>query len=237
MENLFGYRHVIDKKTKDLLISSLKKIIKKFDLRNIGFIGVIGSFKEEYSHDVDILIFPSKEVKLGQSIITVSKIYELLEKELKKHHERFYPVISPRKNMQEMIYYLAGLQEGGAGLIPIHSLFFSDYKSFKKFNPKHFQKEIKKTIITLYGDFRIIKELKKDVPQYRLEPYFLILDFEMSSKLKNFPRHLVRASAESLFSYLKLKYKLKIKENIHSLGDIEKEIFMLLKQLDKITYK
>jgi hypothetical protein len=236
MESIQGYRHIIDKKTKELLITSVKKVIKTFDLKNIGFVGIIGSLKEEYSHDIDILIFPSKEAKIGEAIISVAEFYVRLGKELKKHHERFYPVVSPKKNMQEMIYYIAGLQEGGAGLIPIHSLFFPDYRSFKIFNPEDFQKEIKKSLINFYGNFEIIKELN-DIPQKKLEPYFLILDFEMSSKLKTFPRHLIRTHAESLFNYLKTKYGLEIKPNkYYDLKYVEKEIIRILKELDKRTY-
>lgn len=227
----------MDKKTKELFISSIKKVIKKFDLKNIGFIGVVGSLKEEYSHDIDILIFPSKEARLGEAIISVAEFYAKLEKELKKHHERFYPVVSPKKNMQEMIYYIAGIQEGGAGLIPIHSLFFPNYLSFKIFNPKDFQKEIKKSLTSLYGNFDVLKELTNDISQKKLEPYFVILDFEMSSKLKTFPRHLIRTNAESLFNYLKTKYGLEIKlAKHHDLEDIEIEVVRILKELDKRTY-
>lgn len=237
METIHQYRHILDKDTKDIFIKSMKETIKKVNLKSIGFIGVIGSLKEEYSHDVDVLIFPSKGSRLGESIIGVSKFYEELGRVLRKHHERFYPIVAPKKSMQEMIYYIAGLQEGGAGLIPIHSLFFPDYKSFKNFNPRDFQKEIKKTLITLYGKFGVIMEVRNDIPQNELEPYFFILDFEMASKLKTFPRHLIRTSAESLFSYLKSKYGLKIEvKNFSSLKEIERKLSFILKQLDKKIY-
>ncbi|GAG26828.1 unnamed protein product, partial [marine sediment metagenome] len=116
MEILQQYRHIIDKKTKEIFISSLKEAIKKSNLKDIGFIGIIGSLKEKYSHDIDLLIFLSKKAKLGSAIMSVSKFYEKLGEILRKHHERFYPVVAPKKSMQEMIYYIAGLQEGGAGL-------------------------------------------------------------------------------------------------------------------------
>ncbi len=237
METLQEYRHIVDKKTKEIFINSLKKVLKKFHFKELGFIGVIGSLKEEYSHDIDILIFPSENAKIGEAIMSVVDFYNKLEKELKKCHERFYLVCSPKKAMQETDYYVASLQEGSAGLIPIHSLFFPDYKSFKKFNPKDFQKEINKDLISLYGHFDIIKKIRNDIPQKKLEPYFFILDFEMASKLKIFPRHLVRAKAESLFSYLNSKYNLGIKnKKFHNLGDIEKEFFRILKELDKSVY-
>ena len=237
MEVLQQYRHVVSKEMKTAFIGSLKKVIKKFDLKNICFIGVLGSFKKEYSNDIDVLIFPSENAKLGESIISVVEFYKELGTDIRKYHERFYLACSPKMAMQEMDYYLASLQEGAAGLIPVHSLFFTDQKSFKKFNPRDFQKEIKKTLITLHGDFNIIKKLKSDITQKKLEPYFVILDFEMSSRLKVFPRHLLRSKTESLFSYLNSKYGIKIKKKkFHNTKEIEKEVFRILRELDKRTY-
>ncbi len=238
METLFEYRHIVDKKTKKILMDAFKKVIKSFDMSNIGFVGILASHKKEYSHDIDVLIFPSENARIGESIISVIKLYEDLEKELRKSHERLYLSCSSRKILQEMSYYIASLQEGAAGLIPVHSLFFIDDKSFVALNPKDFQREIKKNMICLYGDFNIIKRRRNDISMSRLEPYFLILDFEMNSKLKTFPRHLVRTSAESLFSYLSSKYKIKLKrKRFHNIKEIESEIFNLLRELDKKIYK
>jgi len=237
MEALQEYRHIIDKKTKDIFVKSVKGVISNNKFRDIGFVGIVGSIDKEYSHDIDLLIFPSKNAKIGDAISSIVKFYDSLDKELKRHHERFYIAITPKKSTQEMVYYLASLQEGGAGLIPIHSLFFPDYKSFKKFNPENFQKEIKKNLITLHGEFGVIHEIRNDISQSKLEPYFVILDFEMSSKLKTFPKHLIRTSAESLFSYLHSKYNIPLsKKKHHNILDIEREIFRMLKYLDSVTY-
>lgn len=238
MEILNEYRHVLDRKTKNLFIKSLKRTIKKADLRNIGYIGVIGSVDKRWSHDIDVLIFPSEEAKIGEAIISVAEFYDMLEEDVKKHHERFYLSASPRKAMQEMIYYLASLQEGGAGMIPVHSLFFPDWKSFKKFNPENILKTIKTEVKTLYGDFKIIKKIRNDIPFKQLEPYFVILDFEMNIKMDTFPRHLVRTSAESLFTYLKSNYKLKTKKKkFHRIKEIEVELRRLLRELDRKVYE
>lgn len=238
MEILNEYRHVLDRKTKNLFIKSLKRTIKKADLRNIGYIGVIGSVDKRWSHDIDVLIFPSEEAKIGEAIISVAEFYDMLEEDVKKHHERFYLSASPRKAMQEMIYYLASLQEGGAGMIPVHSLFFPDWKSFKKFNPENILKTIKTEVKTLYGDFKIIKKIRNDIPFKQLESYFVILDFEMNIKMDTFPRHLVRTSAESLFTYLKSNYKLKTKKKkFHRIKEIEVELRRLLRELDRKVYE
>lgn len=238
MENINTYRNIVDEKTKRIFENALKKTISKFDLKNIGFIGIIGSYKKEVSHDIDIIIFPSEKAKIGEFIISVSDFYDALEEELKKHHERLFISVSPRKILQEMTYYLSSIQEGTTGLIPVHSLVFFDLKSFEKFNPEDFKEEIKKTLITLYGDFNIIYRLRNDIPQKKLEPYFLILDSEINSKIKSFPRHLIRANAESLFSYLNSKYGLRIsaKKN-HNLKDIKNKLTMILRDLDKELYK
>ena len=237
MEELENYRYIVNKKVKNMVFDSLKKTISSFDMTNFGFIGIFGSHKTEYSHDIDILIFPSKEAKIGRFIISVSRFYNALEGNIKNYSERFFISTSPRKILQEMTYYISSLEEGGAGLIPIHSLVFVDKKSFEKFNPSDFKKEIKKSMITLYGNFNIINELDNSISQEKLEPYFLILDFELFSKLKTFPRHLVRVKAESLFNYLRSKYSIKaLKNSPHNLKEIEKEICRILLDLDKQNY-
>jgi hypothetical protein len=135
-----------------------------------------------------------------------------------------------------MIYYLSTIEEGAAGLIPIHSLFFTNYRDFISFNPKGFRDSIKKDLKTFYGSFDVIKK-NKEIPQEKLEPYFVIIDFEMNVRTKTFPRHLVRSSAESLFSYLRKKYKVPIKrKKFHSIPEIEAEIKRILKYLDSVSY-
>ncbi len=236
METIHSYRHIIDSETAKLFENALKETIKKSPPKKLGFIGLILDYNKKEHHDLDVLIFPSKEAKIGEAIIELTELYAKIEKKLKEKNERYYLATSARKITQELTYYLAGLEEGTASLIPIHSLFFPDYKSFKKFNPSNFEKEIKKSLITIHGKFDIIKEVKNDIPQEKLEPYFVILDFELNARIKTFPRHNIRASAESLFTYLKDKYGIKVKEKIHNIDEIENEFKILMKKLDEITY-
>jgi hypothetical protein len=222
-----------------IFINSLKLALTKLDKKNIGFVGVINPGKED-SHDVDVLIFPSKNAKLGESLISVMKLYNLTNKILKKNHKRYYIAPCPRKVIQEMVYYLSSLEEGGSGLIPVHSLFFPNYKSFKKFNPPGFENSIKKHLVSLYGKYDLIKELPIFTDKV-LDVYFTIIDFEMNVRIRNFPKYLVRSSAESLFSYLRKKLamdfdiELKAKQ-LHDVKDIEKEFIILLRSLDKKIY-
>jgi len=236
MENILGYRHFVDKKTKDIFIETCKEAIRNLKISKLGFVGIIGSFESKYSHDIDVLIFPAENAKLGEAILEMIKFYEEIDKIMKKKHQRYYVVACPRKAMQELVYYLSSLEEGSAGLIPVHSLFFPDYESFKRLNPVDFVKEIKKSMINLQGDFNVIKKLIP-LPQKKLDPYLMILDFEMNARIKNFPRHLIRASAESLFSYLEDKEGIKIKtKNLHDIKEIENNFKKLLIGLDKKIY-
>ena len=231
MEGKEEYRHFIEPEVKKLFINSLKYAIKNIDKDKLGFIAVIGSAQDENkSHDIDVLIFPNINVKIGEAIIETAKLYNSAEKFLKKYHERYYIAACPKKAIQELTYYLASLEEGAAGLIPVHSLFYSNYHDFISLNPKDFLKSIKKNMIILHGDFEIIKKLKR-LPQKKLEPYFFVLDFEMTSKIKTFPKHLTRASAESLFEYLKKKYDIKINKMPHNINEIHKEFIILQNQL------
>ena len=66
MKSMQSYRHVIDLKTKEIFVNCLKKIVKEIDMEKIGFVGVIDS-KKEFSHDIDVLIFPSKNARIGES--------------------------------------------------------------------------------------------------------------------------------------------------------------------------
>jgi len=236
MEQIHQYRHFISKEVKEIFLDSFKKAIKKIDKKKFGFIGIVGSIEEEKSHDIDILIFPSKKSKIGEAMIELMKLYDETGKELKKHHERYYLSVSPRLDQQEITYYLSSLEEGGAGLIPIHSLFFTNYRDIKKLPPKDFLKSVKTKSLVLHGSWEKIKKLPV-LPQKKLEPYFFILNFEMKARIKTFPRHLIRSSAESLNNYLRRRYKLNVKDKIpHNIKKLEKEFIKLMHELDKKTY-
>jgi len=156
METIHNYRHIIDSETAKLFEQSIKEAIQKNKPKNIGFIGLILDYKKGTHHDLDVLVFPSKNAKIGESLIELMNLYEEIEKLLKKANERYYLATSSKKVMQELIYYLASIEEGSAGLIPIHSLFFPDYKSFKKFNPSKFEETIKDKVIPIYGKFELV---------------------------------------------------------------------------------
>jgi hypothetical protein len=237
METIHSYRHVIDSNVAKLFEGALREVLNEKKLKNIGFVGLVLNYAKKEHHDIDVLIFPSENAKIGETLIELASLYTDVEKILKKKHERYYLATCTKKTLQELVYYLASLEEGAPGLIPIHSLFFPDYKSFKKFNPAAFEKEINKNLITLYGDFDVIHRSKYDISQEQLEPYFIVLDFEMSARIKTFPRHNIRASAESLFHYLKDKYGIKVTDKIpHDVKEIEKEIIKLMREIDKVTY-
>ncbi|MBU0760766.1 MAG: hypothetical protein KJ600_00110 [Nanoarchaeota archaeon] len=236
METIHTYRHIVDVKIVNLFESAIKEVLKKHVPKKLGFLGLVANYDKKEHHDIDLLIFPATDVKIGEVLIELTELYAEIEKELKKEHERYYLATCTKKVMQELVYYLASIEEGAPGLIPVHSLFFPDHRSFKRFNPISFEKEVKKHLIPLYGNFDVIKKVRV-LPQEKLEPYFVILDFEMSARIKTFPRHNIRASAESLFCYLKDKYGLNVINKIpYEVKEIEKEFVRLMRILDEKTY-
>ena len=132
METLQEYRHVIDKKTKEIFLKAFKSAINKINKKKFGFIGLVGSINEDRSHDIDVIIFPNFNVELGDAIIEYSKLYDVADKELKKYHKMYYVASTQKFAMQELVYHLAVGQEGSAGMIPVHSMFFTNYRDFKK---------------------------------------------------------------------------------------------------------
>ena len=237
METLTEYRYSIDKQTKELFVESFKKALNKVDKNKFGFIGIVGSLIKDKSHDIDVIIFPNFGAKIGEVIIEYAKLYDEVEKELKKHNERYYIAACQKFAMQELTIHLSAIEEGYPGMIPVHSLFFTNYRDFKKFSPTEFVKEVEKTPVILHGNLKDMKKLPT-LPQKKLEPYFFVLDFEMNSRIKTFPRHLIRTSAESLFDYLNKKYNIDIKEKIpHSIKELEKNFVKLMHQLDAKTYR
>ncbi|MFA7707447.1 MAG: hypothetical protein WCX73_00695 [Candidatus Pacearchaeota archaeon] len=236
MEHIHEYRGFLDKETKQIFVNSFKKAISKIDKNKFGLICIVGSINNEKSHDIDILIFPNKGIKIGEAIIELVKLYDSTEKFIKKHHERYYIVPCPKFAMQEMVYYLAASQEGAAGMIPLHSMFFTNYRDLVKFSPRKFMNRVKTEMVVLHGSLKQIKDIPA-LPQKKLEPYFFVLDFEMASRIRNFPKHLIRTSSEALFDYLKKKYKIPIKDKVpHNIGQIEKEFIKIMRELDKKTY-
>ncbi len=236
METIHTYRHVLSKKIIIEFEDSVKNILKKNKFSKLGFIGIMVDYEKKEHHDIDIIIFPSEKAKIGEAMIELVKFYDLVEKDLQKKNERYYLATCPKMAMQEFMYYLAGIEEGSAGLIPVHSMFFTSYKDFKSISPKGFVKKFESHSRALHGNIEQAKKLS-GISQKKLEPYFFILDFELNARIKTFPRHLIRTSTEHLFHYLKVKYQIPIKEKIpHTIKEIEKDFIKLMKRLDKRTY-
>jgi len=230
------YRGILDRETKKIFLESFKHALNKVDKYKFGFVGIAGSIDKEESHDIDVIILPNKDVKIGEAIIELIKLYDKTEEYMKRHHKRYYLVPCPKFAMQEMVYHIAAGEEGFAGMIPLHSMFFTNYKDLKRLSPKSFLQKIKNELIILHGSFKIIKDLP-ELPQKKLEPYFFLLDFEMNSRIRNFPKHLIRTSAEALFEYLNKRYGIKVSYEIpHDVIGIEREFIKLLRLLDKKTY-
>ena len=115
-------------------------------------------------------------------------------------------------------------------------MFFANYRDFSKLSPKSFVKKVEENIQVIKGNLKSMNKLPK-LSQKKLEPYFFVLDFEMNSRIKTFPKHLIRSSTEALFEYLKKKYDIGISEKIpHNVLEIEREFVKLMHKLDEKTY-
>jgi hypothetical protein len=238
METIHSYRHVIPKETIKHFETAVRSVLHKKDFRKLGFIGLMIDWEKSEHHDIDLIIFPAQKAKVGEAMIQLIDFYNTVEKELQKENERYYLATCPKMAMQEYMYYIASIEEGAAGLIPVHSMFFTSYRDFRKISPKKFADKVEKgtDIYALHGNFEDIKKIPQ-LPQKKLEPYFFVLDFELNARIKTFPRHIIRTSTEHLFYYLKIKYRIPMKEKIpHNIKGIEKEFIVLMKRLDKETY-
>lgn len=238
MEVLNTYRHIVPKEVIEHFREAVKSVLRQRNFKKLGFIGLMVDWKKKQHHDIDLIIFPSNDAKIGEAMIELIKFYNLVEKELQKKHERYYLATCPKMAMQEYMYYISSIEEGAAGLVPVHSMFFTNYHDFKAISPKGFSTKVEKgiTLETLHGEFSKLKSAKA-LPQKKLEPYFFVLDFELNARIKTFPRHIIRTSTEHLFKYLKIKYNLPINDKIpHDVGEVEREFVKLMKRLDKKTY-
>lgn len=238
MEVIHTYRHIIPKEVIEHFEEAAKEVLRKNKPKNLGFIALMVDSERKEHHDIDMIVFPNSKAKIGEAMIELVEFYNSIEKELKVKHERYYLATCPKMAMQQLIYYISALEEGAAGLIPVHSMFFTDYKSFTKISPAKFWKKVEKgiDIVPLHGNFESVKKTIP-LPPKKLEPYFFVLDFELNNRIKTFPRHLIRSSAQHLFDYLRLKYNIEIKDKLpHNVEEIDKEFIKIMKNLDKITY-
>lgn len=236
METIHTYRHVVPKEVIDDFERAVKIVLQNNKFNKLGMIGLMIDYEKEVQHDIDLVIFPSSIAKIGEAMIELMKFYRLVEKELQKKNERYYLATCPKMAMQEFMYYIASLEEGATGLIPVHSMFYTNYRDFVKLSPKKFVEKFEKIVIILHGSLEEARKIKA-LPQRKIEPYFFVLDFELNARIKTFPRHLIRTSTEHLFHYLKVKYSLPLNEKIpHNIVEIEKDFIKLMKTLDEKTY-
>ena len=213
----------------------LKKSIKSLKIKNIGFVGLLKP-SDSCNYDLDTIILPSLKGRVGSSLIEIMNLIEKIDNLLKKRKERYFLSVSPKKIMHQMVYGFATTEEGEEGLLPVHIIYFPDYKSFKKIPPKIFFEEIKTGLIPVYGKFEIVRELK-NIKQEKLDPYFVVLNSVLGTKIRTLSQRDERAAIKSLLDYLNEKYGVSIKIKIPETEKQRKDLFVqIMKKLDKITY-
>lgn len=237
MESINSYRPTISKDIVKEIEKAARLITQENPPKNLAFVGLMIDYNKKIHHDIDLIFFPSKKCKMGEAILELTDFYEKLEKKIKEKNEKYYLVPCNKHHLQQLVYYLATLQEGSAGLIPIHTLFFPDKASLNK-TPEKFKAKVlsEENIIVIFGGFEDAQK-ETNIEKFSFEPYSHILDFELYARIKTFPKQLVRASAQHLFNYLKVKYNLDLSDQIpHNLEEIDKHVKNLIISLDKKIY-
>ena len=228
-------RYLVDNESAKIYEEILKKAIKIVKPKNIGFIGFIFDYMKIKDFYLTTLFFPSKTGKIGESLIEMKKIDQKVNNFIKNKKGNYHVSISPKKLTHEMIHGFSTLEEGEEGLLPVHQLYFTNYKDFKKIPPKSFFESLK-NMETLYGNFEDIKK-RKDVTLQKLSPYLFILHSVLGTNIKTLLKNDEKAAIESLFEYLEQKYDLKINHKIPSIVKQKEQLFIkIMKELDKKTY-
>lgn len=231
-------RYLVERDAAKIYEDSLKKAIKSSTFKNLGFVGFVFNYAKSEDYSINIITLPKGEGKIGHALIELDKLYKKTEQILKRKRKfHYYQSISPKQIMHEMIHESSVEEEGKEGLLPIHSIFYPNYRDFKKFTPKKFIKELEIHMISLFGKFDIIKKLPTR-SQEKLEPYFLILHSIIGTEIKTKSKREIRATTDSLFEFLKDKYGLNFSHKIpQTKKEMEKLFYFLMEELDKRTYK
>ena len=186
--------------------SALEKAVGETDLAKLGYVGLIGSGLVEGRsvHDVDVLVFPNPDVGVGESIIAMNGLYKTVDSILQKDRG-LYLATCPRNIFQLEVNYLIGQTYGHKGKISTHTLFFPDFRSFQALNPVDFAKSIKKNSLPLKGNMNVLSQ-RPNISQKRLEPYFLVADYQIPLVADRYPEILVLQKTEDVVDYLKKHY-------------------------------
>jgi hypothetical protein len=231
-----SYRHIIDSDIKAAFRNAFSEALEIVDKKKFGLVGLFGSFANSHSHDIDVVIAPSRNARIGDSYLECSKLFDETSRILKEIDKKYYIVASRKMVMQEFMYHIAVGQEGEKGMIPVHFIFFTSYHEMQKIFPKSFTEDMQKNLIVLHGNINSINVIPS-LSQEKLVPYYYIMEIEISTLLRVFPNHLVRRSIEHLFNHLGRRYNIPIPNEIpHDIDGIRKEFESLVLTIDEMTY-
>jgi hypothetical protein len=197
---------IISPKNVEIFRESLQRIVNEVDLSKLGYIGLIGTglATGEPVSDIDVLILPNPEYRIGESIIAMNGLYQELDKILQSDYG-LYLAPFPRKMYQDEVNYIIGENKGIANKIATHTLFFPDLPSFLSINPAGFMRSINENSYALFGDLDTLMKLDPK-SQKTLDPYFMITDFNVQLFEGKYPDELILQKGTHLLKYLNKFY-------------------------------
>ena len=228
-----GNRRKITNQKVEKFRTSLEKSLKDIDRSKIGYVSLIGSVDSNASvHDIDIMMFPSKNAGMGESILEMNRFYDCLDERLQRD-QGLYIATCPKKILQPETYHIIGQEKSNEKMIPLHTLFYPDYCSFNAINPVDFKEKINNSLIPLIGEFDNITE-RENIPQKVLEPYFFIIAHQIPLIADRYPEKLVEQKTLEVLDYLETHYDISDIDKPRNLSDCKKVIKEALNMLDKL---
>jgi hypothetical protein len=202
------YRQEISPENVEKFRRAAYRTASEVDKTKLGYIGLIGTSttRGQSVHDLDVLVFPSPNVGVGEAIIAMNDFYRALDARLQAE-DGLYLATCPRKILQAEVNHIIGQVRGRKNKLSTHTLFFPDERSFNVINPVGFPESSSFQREDVVGDFDVIRRTR-EMPQKTLEPFFWIGDYNISLVADRYPGKLVLEKTEEVTAYLKTRYNL-----------------------------
>jgi len=176
-------------------INALEKSLVNSDTSQLGYVGLIGSLR----NDVDIVMFPSIGANIGEALIASRDIL----KEADNFLQQGYVSACSLFCMQPETYFLAAQTKGKNGQVKIHDLFFPDKNSLVNNSPAKFANNVLNTQQTLFGNYDIIEQLPTH-NQEELEPFFVLQNSQLLHS--HLPEKVLIDKTRKTISYINKNY-------------------------------
>lgn len=214
---------MIDFTLKLSFLSALKKTLKESDLSSFSLIAIVGSFKEKYSSDIDLVFVPSYKNK--NSFLTSLEIFlTLLDENFKiTGYSLSFFRYKAEQNVLKILYDKKSKKH-----VPIHLLIF--------LNPE----KLFSVLVNFKNDEKIIfyfdkKNFKNAFNTKQTTFLTALTEYNVYLKSKNFVKKDMILYSNDIFSYLKKHYNFKLKYTYYDdIKKIKHDWFLVLSQALKI---